>query len=336
VDVDVYGQTTNGVTVIVLEDGTMMSAGYNANGATGNDVTNVSYNNTFKYVIGFEPGSRASAVGLSTIVPINLLSGAGLAGLVDNTNFSQFWNWSTASTTTGLFKLAADVLTSGNLFQVNSASTELTGNLAEINLTGSTASTTGNALKVSITNSSSTAAAILASNLGSGLALNVVGSVALQRGADYTAAGTSNDAPIANSSLVRLNTSGAAQTITGIANGVDGKILTLMNVAAATATLANNSGSSLAANRILTGMMGGASLQVGPGQSVQLMYDGAARDEPELLARVAVAAATFISVKIFPSTPFAIPVIVCAAPEVFSRTKEELAIGASLLVPAAV
>jgi hypothetical protein len=65
--------------------------------------------------------------------------------------------------------------------------------------------------------------------------------------------------------------------LTGIAGGTDGKLLTLMNVhTTATVTLSHNSGSSLAANRIATGLAGGASMQIGPGQSVQLMYDGAA------------------------------------------------------------
>jgi alpha-tubulin suppressor-like RCC1 family protein len=278
IDVDVYGYDNESTVLITLEDGTMMSAGYSTDGQTGNDVNNLSTNTTFKYVIGFEPGSKASAVGLSTIVPFNLLNDAVLGGLVDNTSFSQIWNWSTASTTTGLLKLAADVLTTGNLFSVNSASTNLSGNLAEINLTGDNASTTGNALKISVTGTQSVADALELSNLGAGLALNVSGSIALQRGADYTTAGTSNNAPLANSSLVRLNTAGATdQVLTGIAGGVDGKLLTIMNVHnTATVTLSNNSGSSLAANRILTGMSGGASMQIGPNQSVQLMYDGAA------------------------------------------------------------
>jgi hypothetical protein len=61
-------------------------------------------------------------------------------------------------------------------------------------------------------------------------------------------------------------------TITGIANGYDGKVLHLINRSAAnTMTLANDSGSSLAANRIFTGT--GANLNVAAGAMVSLQYD---------------------------------------------------------------
>src|SRR6185295_823627 len=71
-----------------------------------------------------------------------------------------------------------------------------------------------------------------------------------------------------------LDTSGAAQTITGIAAGRDGQILTLVNADAALAvTLSNNSGSSAAANRIATGI--GIDLSLAAGASINLIYDSA-------------------------------------------------------------
>src|SRR6185437_12269310 len=67
-------------------------------------------------------------------------------------------------------------------------------------------------------------------------------------------------------------TSDAARAITGIANGVIGRRLTIVNVGANTITLKNQSASSVAANRLITGT--GADLAIAADQSVMLEYDG--------------------------------------------------------------
>src|SRR4029079_13696820 len=99
-------------------------------------------------------------------------------------------------------------------------------------------------------------------------------SLATKRGTTYTTAGSANDVALNVASLYILDTSGAAQTITGIAAGRDGQILTLVNGDAASAvTISNNSGSSSAANRITTST--GADISLAAGASVTLVYDTA-------------------------------------------------------------
>lgn len=72
------------------------------------------------------------------------------------------------------------------------------------------------------------------------------------------------------SSFWRLS-SDATRTITGIANGYNGRFLTLWNVGSANIILANESTSSTAVNRILTGT--GADITLAPNEGVDLTYD---------------------------------------------------------------
>ena len=76
---------------------------------------------------------------------------------------------------------------------------------------------------------------------------------------------------VINAALARINTGAVTSIISGFANGSDGRLLTLMNASAATATIKNQSSLSATANRIITGQ--NADLQVGPNQSVLLVYD---------------------------------------------------------------
>jgi alpha-tubulin suppressor-like RCC1 family protein len=96
------------------------------------------------------------------------------------------------------------------------------------------------------------------------------GAVAFRKGVDYSTTGTTNDTPFTNNSLVRLTGAGA-QTLSGIAGGTDGKLLTIMNAGVATATLQNQNTGSVAANRIITGT--GADMTIGVDQSVLMVYD---------------------------------------------------------------
>jgi hypothetical protein len=172
-------------------------------------------------------------------VALNALAGAQLGNVIDNTNFTQTWNWSTASTSDA-FKLSANALTSGNVLTVDSSSSLFTGSLAKYTISGNATTTAGSALSVAITGTSSVSTGLLVSNLGTGLSIDVSsGGVAFRRGTDYSTTGITNDAPFSNASLIRL-TGATAQTITGIANGADGKLLTLMNAGPATSTLRNH------------------------------------------------------------------------------------------------
>ncbi len=88
----------------------------------------------------------------------------------------------------------------------------------------------------------------------------------------YTTPGSANNVTLNASSLYRLDTSGAAQTLTGIAAGRDGQRLILMNIdASLSVTLANNSGSSSDGNRLITGT--GADVTIPAGGAVELIYD---------------------------------------------------------------
>jgi fibronectin-binding autotransporter adhesin len=110
-------------------------------------------------------------------------------------------------------------------------------------------------------------------NTSLGANLDVTGSEALKKGTDFSTTGTTNNANFANASLIKL-TGASAQTITGIANGRDGYVLTLVNAASAAATLTNNDTNSSAANRITTGSGGSISIPVG--SSITLVYDSGA------------------------------------------------------------
>jgi hypothetical protein len=115
-------------------------------------------------------------------------------------------------------------------------------------------------------------------NLGIGTtspnnALTVNGTVGYMLGTDLTTTGSQNDVAIGMTSAVRYN--GAANaTFTGISAGANGQILYLHNPSSYTLTLSNQSISSSAVNRIVTGT--GADLSVPSNTSVTLQYDGTA------------------------------------------------------------
>lgn len=79
---------------------------------------------------------------------------------------------------------------------------------------------------------------------------------------DYTPTG------LADAVVLRL-TSDASRTITGLGGGADGRVLMLANVGAQTITLADESASSLAANRFALA----ANLTLGADTAVTLLYD---------------------------------------------------------------
>ncbi len=175
-------------------------------------------------------GSTTAFTG-GTTTSIDKLLAAGAINTIDNGNFGQTWNWTTATTQNGL-TLGASGLTTGSLLNLNNTSTANTG-----------------------------------------LTINAAGSVAYKKGADFTTVGTTNNADFGNTSLVRL-TGATAQTITGIAGGSDGELLTIINAGTTAATITNSDVLSVAANRIITGT--GASLNLAAGATTQVVYDSGA------------------------------------------------------------
>ena len=91
---------------------------------------------------------------------------------IDNLNFAQTWNWSTASTQTPL-TINANAITSGGILSLASSSTALTGDLAKIELTGSGAGNTGNVLKLGVTGTTGTAIPLNINNAGIGSSFRV-------------------------------------------------------------------------------------------------------------------------------------------------------------------
>src|SRR6185369_2103813 len=167
-------------------------------------------------------------------------------------------------TTTGTVQGTTSVLTSV-LDRVTAGTLTIgNGTATQINL-GTNVSVTG-----SNTFTSGTGTVLLQGNTD----IAATASLATKRAATYTTPGSANDVALNVASLYILDTSGAAQTITGIAAGRDGQYLTLVNGdATLVVTLSNNSGSSAAANRISTGT--GSDVTVPAGGSVTLVYDTA-------------------------------------------------------------
>jgi hypothetical protein len=109
--------------------------------------------------------------------------------------------------------------------------------------------------------------------LGGGLTVTNAGNVAFQKTTDISTTGTLNDQAITGA-LVRF-TGGSAQTLTGIAGGADGRIITLVNAAGQALTVKNNDTvDSAAANVIITGT--GGDLTIPAGSSLMVVYDSGA------------------------------------------------------------
>ena len=92
-----------------------------------------------------------------------------------------------------------------------------------------------------------------------------------RQGTDVATSGSLNNVATSNTSFLRLT---AATGLTGLANGEDGKCLTLTNANSADLLIGNESASSTAANRIITGT--GGDITLSAGGSLELKYDATA------------------------------------------------------------
>ena len=81
--------------------------------------------------------------------------------------------------------------------------------------------------------------------------LDVNGDLAIRITGLAVANGNNNDISVGAFSFIRLTGPTAVFAITGIAGGVDGKVVILYNTSAQDMTIAHQSGSSTAANRII-------------------------------------------------------------------------------------
>ncbi len=101
--------------------------------------------------------------------------------------------------------------------------------------------------------------------------VDIAGAIALRVSALSLSNGTNNNVTTTVASFHRITGPTAAFTITGLDNGVDGRLLYLFNNTAQAMTIANESASSTAANRITT-LTGADVVTTGTGATL-LIYD---------------------------------------------------------------
>lgn len=88
-----------------------------------------------------------------------------------------------------------------------------------------------------------------------------------------TSTGSQNDFALTTSANVLRCNNASTLTLTGLATGVDGQVLDIVSVGAGQVDIANQSGSSTAANRVINPITGTISLAAGSGVA-RLRYDG--------------------------------------------------------------
>lgn len=104
-------------------------------------------------------------------IPFNNLIAATSTNTVDNTNYAQTWNWSTANTGNGL-SMNFNALTSGSGLSLASSSTSLTGSLSSITLSGNNVANTGSLLSLNSSGANSRAQALYATSASTGAFAN--------------------------------------------------------------------------------------------------------------------------------------------------------------------
>lgn len=82
--------------------------------------------------------------------------------------------------------------------------------------------------------------------------LDVNGDLAMRQSAITLSSGNNNNISVGSTSFTRITGPSGAFTITGLTNGVDGKIVTLYNATSQSMTIADDNSNSTAANRIYT------------------------------------------------------------------------------------
>ncbi|MFA6591491.1 MAG: hypothetical protein WCT21_04680 [Patescibacteria group bacterium] len=104
---------------------------------------------------------------------------------------------------------------------------------------------------------------------GSGV-FSILGNFVTPKGTDYALTGTQNNVALGTGMLFRF-TGVAPATITGIANGADGRQIRITNASSSNISITNEDSGSLVANRVLTA--NGTTATLKPNGSVGLLYD---------------------------------------------------------------
>ena len=255
-------QTTNAVTSVFGRTGAII--------ASGGDYSAAQITNTSSGDIAAITVQNALNELDSEKLTANLNSGLIWIGNVSNQATATGLSGDATITNTGVLTIGADTVALG---------TDTTGNYVAgatanggLNLTGTEGATLGIKLN-------GTTLALDADGLSLNLANNNTwngvqtfsNSIATKKGSDFSTIGTSTDVDFGSVSLVRL-TGASAQTIDTIASGNDGKLLTIINAGANSATIKDDStASGTASNKIYTGT--GADLTLAADASLLLIYD---------------------------------------------------------------
>ncbi len=196
------------------------------------------------YPTGCNAGEAVTAVG-DTLTCAVFAAGSGSGNYIQNQNLAQqssadYWISGTGRADTAVVTPLLDTATATAL-NIGSS------NATQINLNKNT-------------------------QISGSLTVTDVGNVAFQRNTtNISTTGTLNDLNLGSGVLFRF-TGASTQTLTSIANPVDGRLLTLVNAAAQSLIVRNESGGTNV-NRIITGT--GGDLTVPAGSTIQLLYDSA-------------------------------------------------------------
>jgi hypothetical protein len=104
--------------------------------------------------------------------------------------------------------------------------------------------------------------------------ITIDGSLATHATSPAGMAATENDYAGAAGSFARLTPNAAGTTITGFAGGVNGRLLTIVNLGNPNVTLLHEDGGSVAGNRIIT--KGGGAIVIPSDGILSLIYDATA------------------------------------------------------------
>ncbi len=169
-DVRPYGYTGEGGGIILLDNGTMMTTGRSNNGQGGNSVDSIGQSYAFRYIVGFEPGSRVNQTSAANTLNVSQLAGAVINNAIDNSSFSQTWNWSSFAAGNAL-SLNANALTTGSLLSLTSSNPSLNSTNGLLYVANTDGSTNGIIARIQSNNTAGSGLTVLASgNTGIGTA----------------------------------------------------------------------------------------------------------------------------------------------------------------------
>ncbi len=169
-DVRSYGYTGEGGGIILLDNGTMMTTGRSHVGQGGSSVDSIAQSYAFRYIVGFEPGSRVNQTSASQTLNLSQLAGAVIANALDNTSFGQTWNWSSFTAGNAL-TLNANALTTGSLISLTSSNPSLNSTNGLLYVANTDGSTNGIIARIQSNNTAGSGLTVLANgNVGIGTA----------------------------------------------------------------------------------------------------------------------------------------------------------------------